>query len=79
MGGPNFIFALLDACSSIIPMSAPDLRKEESQLLHFMLFSDIPIIGPYIQLPFNKALEAQRNSLRRKPGETTVKVYIKMS
>ena len=37
------------------------------------LAGDIPFIGPYIQFPFNKALEAQRNSLRRKPGETTVK------
>lgn len=46
------------------------------QLLQlFSLFlSDISLIGPYIQSPFNKALEAQRGALRRKPGETTVKV-----
>lgn len=37
------------------------------------LAGDIPVIGPYIQSPFKKALAAQRNSLHRKPGETLVK------
>ena len=34
-----------------------------------LLSGDIPMIGPYIPSPINKALNAQRNSLHRKPGE----------
>ncbi|XP_046840649.1 vacuole membrane protein 1-like [Xenia sp. Carnegie-2017] len=37
------------------------------------LVGDIPLIGAYIQSPFSKALQAQRDSLRRKQGEATIK------
>lgn len=40
------------------------------------IFSDIPYIGLYVQSPFQKAVQAQKDKLRQTGDATTVQVWL---